>query len=86
MFSTLETPLAETAPPHVVSKEARLQSLARKALWESGYRLLGRLECQVIGDVAILSGEVPSYFLKQVAQAVLAAFATVENRVQVQEA
>jgi len=40
------------------------------ALRSSGYRLLGNLECKVCGDLVILTGVLPSFYLKQVAQTI----------------
>ena len=68
--------------------EPRLQELARSALKSSGYRALALLECQARGDAVVLSGHVPSFYLKQVAQTVIlrvAAVAKIENRVEVGE-
>jgi hypothetical protein len=41
------------------------------ALRGSGYRAVGSLRCEVEGGVVTVSGVVPSYHLKQVAQAAL---------------
>ena len=39
-------------------------------LRQSGYRALSRVQCEVVGGTVALSGVVPSYFLKQVAQTI----------------
>lgn len=52
--------------------EAETDDLRRNAvlslLRDSGYDALRNLRCEVFGDVVIVSGVVPSYFLKQMAQ------------------
>ena len=40
------------------------------ALRSSGYRLLWNLECEVREDLVILTGALPSFYLKQVAQTI----------------
>ena len=40
-------------------------------LRHSGYRSLTNLQCEVYGGQVIISGVVPSYFLKQVAQTII---------------
>lgn len=40
-------------------------------LRSSGYRSLSSLRCEIAGDVVVISGEVRSYYLKQVAQTVI---------------
>jgi osmotically-inducible protein OsmY len=47
-----------------------LQSSVLAALRASGYRVLWNIDCEVRGSSVILSGVVPSFYLKQVAQAV----------------
>ena len=42
------------------------------ALRQCGYISLGNIQCEVHDGVATLSGSVPSYYLKQVAQAAAA--------------
>lgn len=48
-----------------------LCELARAALRSSGYRLLDELDCAVSNGGITLSGSVPSFYLKQVAQAAI---------------
>jgi osmotically-inducible protein OsmY len=53
---------------------------------DSGHRSLGRLDCRVHQGVIELSGKVPSFYLKQLAQAVALRVETargVQNRVRV---
>jgi hypothetical protein len=40
------------------------------ALGSSGYRLLRNVECKVLEDLVILTGILPSFYLKQVAQTI----------------
>jgi osmotically-inducible protein OsmY len=47
-----------------------LRSSVLAALRASGYRVLRNIDCEVHGDSVTLSGVVPSFYLKQVAQAV----------------
>ena len=51
-------------------RSALLHDAVIAALRSSGYRLLGNLECQVCGDLVILAGILPSFYLKQVAQTI----------------
>jgi osmotically-inducible protein OsmY len=56
------------------------------ALSQSSYATLGLVEYEVDGDDVVLRGEVPSYHLKQMAQAVvqrLAGVRRVDNRLSV---
>ena len=74
---------------HAGNNAVRVPSLARRALKSSGYRALSRLTCDVVdGDTVVLSGVVPSFHMKQMAQAVilrLQVASRIENRVVVQE-
>jgi osmotically-inducible protein OsmY len=58
-----------TAPPIAPDDQLRLEVIDR--LKASGYLLLRKVRCDVAGGVVTLSGSVPSFHLKQVAQAVL---------------
>jgi len=51
----------------------RIRTTALAALRPTGYGSLARLGCEVTGGVAHISGTVPSYYLKQKAQAALLA-------------
>jgi osmotically-inducible protein OsmY len=51
-----------------VDPDAIVRSAAKHALQATGYRCLGQVDCEVSGGVVQLRGELPSYFLKQVAQ------------------
>jgi osmotically-inducible protein OsmY len=52
----------------VDNRSSELVSAARSALERSGHRSLACIECAVIDGIVVLSGRVPSYYLKQVAQ------------------
>lgn len=55
-------------------------------LGSSGYLALRRIRCECDGDVLSLRGCVPSYFLKQMAQAIAgdtAGIRRVDNQIQV---
>jgi hypothetical protein len=49
------------------------------ALRSSGYRLLGNLECEVREDLVTLTGVLPSFYLKQVAQTIAMGVAQVRE-------
>jgi hypothetical protein len=63
-----------------------IRALAKAALRATGYRELATLDCEVVDRTVAISGTVPSYYLKQIAQAVLARLdgvIRVENLVEV---
>lgn len=63
-----------------------LQKSAVSMLKESGYGAVARLECRVDHGVVELAGVVPSFYLKQVAQAVVQRLDSIQgirNEVQV---
>lgn len=63
-----------------------LQKSAVLMLKESGYSAVGRLECRVEQGVVELTGVVPCFYLKQVAQAVVQRLDSIQgirNEVQV---
>lgn len=49
-----------------------ISSAVQSALNESAYRSLGRLRCDYRDGVLTLAGEVPTFFLKQMAQSLAA--------------
>lgn len=51
--------------------DERILILAQARLGASGHLLLRRLRCEVIDGLVTVSGTVPTYYLKQVAQTVL---------------
>jgi osmotically-inducible protein OsmY len=69
------------------SADARLTELVAAELRRQPYSCLKRLACECQDGVVQLRGQVPSYFLKQLAQWVAAqvdGVQRVENRVEVQ--
>jgi hypothetical protein len=48
-----------------------LHEAAIEGLRRSGYRALSEVQCEVNGAMVALSGVVPSFFLKQIAQAII---------------
>ena len=87
MLATIEAPTKLGPKPMAVDCiEHRLCTLARWALDNSPYPTMSRLDCQVIGGVIVLSGVVPTFYLKQLAQEVLLRLdcdAPIDNRVEV---
>jgi hypothetical protein len=87
MTLTLEAPPGvEHVPRITFSRDARVSTLARWALDNSPYRFVSRLDCRVDGGVITLSGVVPSYYLKQLAQELLLRLDSglrIDNRVEV---
>lgn len=69
-------------------RDANVESEAQDLLARSNYLALRRLRCEFHDGSLILSGRVPTYYLKQVAQTIvrqLPAVRQVENRVDVAE-
>lgn len=48
-----------------------LRDAILNGLRQSGYRALSRIQCEVMGGTVALSGVVPSFFLKQIAQTII---------------
>jgi hypothetical protein len=67
--------------------QAGLQALAERALRSGPYRALQTLSCDCQGGVLVLRGCLPTYYLKQVAQEVVAhqvqGLARLDNQIQV---
>jgi hypothetical protein len=59
------SPLAAECPPET---DERLSAVAAARLRASGHRPLCTLRCDVRGGVVFLSGVLPTFYLKQVAQ------------------
>jgi hypothetical protein len=51
--------------------DCRLVRRSLESLRSSGYRSLRNLHCVLVGDTLVVSGQVRSYYLKQVAQTIL---------------
>ena len=65
-----------------------LKAAAAASLFDSGYAALNFVGCEVRGDQVILQGSVPTYYLKQLAQAFVqrvAGVGRVENRLAVRK-
>ncbi len=61
----------DPAPGPPLGRDDRLRTAALGLLRSSGYRPLRCLNCDVRDGRAVLSGVVPSFYLKQLAQALL---------------
>lgn len=64
-----------------------LADLLRVSFEQLGYQQLSNIECEVDGDVMILSGKLKSFYLKQIAQSVaikIPGVASVQNQIEVQ--
>jgi hypothetical protein len=72
-----------------LDRDQQMRYAAEAALQASGYPAIAELECRTIDGAIVLSGTVSSYYLKQIAQAVvlrLGVVARVENRLEVRDA
>ena len=77
---------SNVAVASVNDRDRCLQQRVRKTLRGTGYAALQRIDCRVENGVVELLGEVPSFYCKQVAQAVVVAISQiqhVENRLRV---
>ena len=67
--------------------QASLQAVAERALRSGPYPALKRLSCDCQGGVLVLRGCLPSYYLKQIAQEVVAhqvpGVGRLDNQIQV---
>ena len=67
--------------------QASLQAVAERALHSGPYPALKKLSCDYRGGVLVLRGCLPSYYLKQVAQEVVAhlvqGVSRLDNQIQV---
>ena len=61
-------PRARTAEPQ---RNVGLRALVLAALRSTGYLALRGLKCQVSEGAVVLSGEVPSFYLRQMVQAIV---------------
>jgi hypothetical protein len=77
---------AEAATPTLVPP-ASIQAVAERGLRSSRYSALKHVSCDYRGGVLVLRGRLPTYYLKQVAQEVVAhqfdKAERLENRIQV---
>jgi hypothetical protein len=87
MLATVEAPTKLSRKPMPADcTDNRMSTLARWALDNSPYPTVSRLDCQVIDGVIVLSGIVPTFYLKQLAQEVLLRLdcdTPIDNRVEV---
>jgi osmotically-inducible protein OsmY len=77
---------SNVAVASVKDRDRSLQHQVRQTLRGTGYAALQRIDCRVEDGVVELLGEVPSFYCKQVAQAVVVAMSQirqVENRLRV---
>jgi len=67
--------------------QASLQAVAERALRSGPYPVLKKLSCDYRGGVLVLRGCLPSYYLKQIAQEVVAhqvqGVGRLDNQIQV---
>jgi hypothetical protein len=76
----------ENVASGTASGEPQIWAAARALLTNSGYRELAQVGCLCEADTVILHGVVSSYYLKQLAQAMLAAsplYGRIDNRIVV---
>jgi hypothetical protein len=69
-----------------MNQAADIRELAERGLRGNPYPVLKNISCEVRDGVLVLRGCLPSYYLKQVAQAVLAhlaGVARIDNQIQV---
>lgn len=74
--------------PETIRPSQPICAVVMAALRSTGYRLLANLQCEVQDGIVKLSGSVPSFFLKQMAQSVvlrLDQVKRVENSLEVRE-
>jgi hypothetical protein len=83
VFDPTSTEL-QALPPQ--PPQASIPELADSRLHSTPYRALDNVSCEYLGGVLVLRGCLPSYYLKQVAQEVVAhleAVDHIDNRIQV---
>jgi len=78
---SMPAPVQQPAAP----RDLVLTRQLHKLLANSGYRGLARIECRIQAGVVELTGQVPSYYLKQLAQSLVMQATTfgVRNHIQV---
>lgn len=88
MSTAVATPLQNQSNVGLVPDVDFLADV-ESALRQSSYSALRRVRCGIVGGVLTLRGQVPTYFLKQVAQSLAAKVANVDrlvNRIEVADA
>jgi osmotically-inducible protein OsmY len=71
MISVLTHAEPNVKSPPRPAPDVRLKNIVTSELHASGYRPLIFVECYVHEGLVILSGSVPSFYLKQIAQTVV---------------
>jgi hypothetical protein len=72
MHSALDDPLLSPAPdPCRNARADHLGSRVESLYARSGYLALRQISCLILADHLILSGTLPSYYLKQLAQSLI---------------
>jgi len=77
---------AEVANLSMTDRQSGLSEFAEIRLRSNSYLALRNIRCEAQGRVLVLSGCLPSYYLKQIAQAAVAQIEGVEridNRIEV---
>jgi len=74
-------------PVNSLNHQSSIQAVAERGLRSSPYPALKRVSCDYQGGVLVLRGSLPTYYLKQMAQEVVAhqfvKAERLENRIQV---
>jgi hypothetical protein len=65
------TPTVAFVDPAETASESAVRAQVRAALRAAGYPALADLDCRLVNGSIVLSGTVPTYYLKQVAQTVV---------------
>ena len=76
MTTRPETLIQEPSP--LDQRNQRIVQLATQCLRQSGYRPLASISCEFHEGILTMRGEVPSYYLKQMAQVLARTIAEVE--------
>lgn len=90
-MTTRDDPTCErpVSPPGVATAQKVIEDLAECRLRRCGYPALGDVACECLGGVLTLRGCLPTYYLKQKAQEVVAEVEGVReivNRIEVMSA
>lgn len=71
-MTTTVNPVGDRTPIAGQARRPELQRTAEERLWRSGYLALRDIACVARDDEVYLHGRLPSYYLKQVAQEIVA--------------
>jgi len=83
----IQRTIAPPLPTNVTFSDS-VAHLAETLLGRSGYRSLQRVHCEYVAGTLTLRGQVPSFYMKQVAQTVvksLRGVTLIDNRLEVHE-